>query len=257
MTTATGIQGSALARIMARAAETKAWADANPELNLAWEEAWEEDRKRSEGKERARWEQALIRSIHSRIPDMGAPKRLAEAVEAELLLSPEKRQYWDTKAMQSARRFMAERRTFLLMLGGAGAGKTAAACWVLTHARTRVYEDWQIEIEPSRGMFVRAAEAARIPRFEDEDNLWRRMLRVQWLVLDDLGVETMSDFWNERINELLDARYGNRLRTVLTSNLEVAPFKARYGDRIVSRLRDDSIIVGVGNDDLRGKPEAA
>lgn len=251
MTLTTGMQGSALARIMARAKAELEWAAQNPELAAAWDEARDEDEQRKIARERQRWEQALLRSIHARLPDMGVPRRLADAVEAEMLVAAEQRRWWETRAMQAARRYVGERKTFLLMLGGAGAGKSAAASWVLTHARTRLYEEWEIEIEPSRGMFVRSAEAARIPRFDDQEDLWRRMLNVQWLVLDDLGIETMSDFWSERVNELLDARYGNRRRTVLTSNLEVEPFKARYGDRIVSRLREDSIIVDVGNEDCR------
>jgi hypothetical protein len=241
-----------LSKMLARTEEIRRWAEAHPDLAVAWDAALEEDADRRARAEAERWRAMLVASIPCRLPEMGAPRRLAEAVQGELLAPEARRRFWDTKAMHAARLFLAERKAILLMFGGAGAGKTAAATWVLTHATSRLYEPWEVSLDPAKGLFVRAAAAARIPRFDDHGE-WARMLRVPWLVLDDLGIETLTDYWAERVNELVDARYGDRRRTVLTSNLTAEAFKARYGERIVSRLRDDAIIVDVGSDDLRGR----
>lgn len=241
--------GSVLARLQAQAAARVEWETQNQALAAEWNDALTEDETRIAAKQRAVSELRLIDSIATRLPDMGVPVRIAEAVQAEQRLPETARQFWESRAMKAARRFVAERHTFLLLLGGVGAGKSCAACWTLLQARG----GWSgTELDRNHGRFVRAAEAARISRFND-DGQWRDLLRVPWLVIDDLGVEAMSDYWSERINELIDTRYGNRLATALTSNLNAAQFKAtnRYGERISSRIRDDGVVVGCGDEDHR------
>lgn len=60
------------------------------------------------------------------------------------------------------------------------------------------------------------------------------------LIVDDVGRESLSPWTLERFQGILDTRYGDRLRTVVTTNLSGQAFLDRYGDPIVDRLTDES-----------------
>ncbi len=75
------------------------------------------------------------------------------------------------------------------------------------------------------------------------------------LVIDDLGRETVSPWTLERLQGILDARWSNELRTVVTTNLDGAKFLNRYGDPIVDRLKDGMTYVEIqGNSRRRVAP---
>ena len=254
---------STLARWSQEAADRQIWEIEHPEEAATWNAALAEHEAHTEAlANKAASEHAELSykaTFVERMTSMGVPLRITEALHAEEVASTAGKWFSATTAVTAARRFVAEKRSFLLLFGGVGSGKTCAACWTLLRARRRhvfdlaTYQERNVlgELDASQGRFIRAAEAARISRFEDGGQ-WNRLLRVRFLVLDDIGVETVSDFWAERVNELLDARYGNRLPTALTSNLNADEFKRRYGDRIVSRIRDDGVVMGCGQEDLRG-----
>ena len=249
----TSSQPFSFATFRKRIDETRAWAADNPELAAAWEEADEIEEQRNNAALKANAERQFIAEATGRLTSMGAPLRASELVQAEAAALESKRRYWESDSMRAAREFVGGKSSFLLLFGGVGGGKTCAAVSVLFQCRTTLYEDWQVIWDTSNGRFIRAAEAARLSRFDDQD-LWSDLLRVRWLVIDDLGVESVNDYWRERINELLDTRYGNKLRTVITCNLSPEAFKATYGERIASRIRDDGIVAGCGDRDFRRNP---
>lgn len=59
---------------------------------------------------------------------------------------------------------------------------------------------------------------------------------ADFLVLDDLGAEVLSDWQREKITDLLDTRTRQCLRTLITTNLKQEEVEAKYGPRIASRL---------------------
>jgi DNA replication protein DnaC len=95
-----------------------------------------------------------------------------------------------------------------------------------------------------------------VPRLLD---FWRRAYEVEafkieylmapylsgrfLLVLDDLGTEKMTEWAAERLYEVIDARYGGMLPTIVTSNIEVD----RLDPRIVSRF-GRAVVACVGRD---------
>lgn len=208
------------------------------------------------------------------LEDRGVPRRIALALHAEAALPPDSRRYSATPAMVGARAFIEEglgiRRTHnaLLLLGGVGAGKTAAAAWVLAQQR-----EWNL-VDPitqrhfyfgnvggirlSWVRMIRASEAARLSKFGDDRDEWRELLDVPVLAIDDFGTETLNTFWRERFAELVDVRYGSsESLTILTSNLGAAAFRKRYGARVASRLRDAALVVACGGRDLRASQHEA
>jgi DNA replication protein DnaC len=69
-----------------------------------------------------------------------------------------------------------------------------------------------------------------------EDDLIRRYASVEFLLVDDLGVERGTDFAVQVLYLIIDARYTAMRRTVFTSNLNVEEIAGRLGDRIASRI---------------------
>lgn len=210
--------------------ERRRWAEENPLLAREWQEALAEDERRREKEEREAEIKAQDEAIPQRLIAMGCPRRAAEACRA----------LKDTPALDAVRGFLPDPDlTFVLLVGFPGTGKTVAACSVLRYH------------EPSRARFIRAADAAVMQAFGPEaEREWRKLCTVPLLVLDDLGVEAMNDWWRGRIEGLIDARYGDMLKTVITTNLGTEQFKKVYGERIARRVREAGLVRAVGSKGL-------
>ena len=61
-----------------------------------------------------------------------------------------------------------------------------------------------------------------------------------YLLIDDLGSETPTDYALENIFMILDHRYRNDLPTVITSNLDLDALAVKLDDRIASRINSCS-----------------
>lgn len=196
------------------------WERANPELSAAWDEANREE------DERYRRQQEFQSRLMA-LERAGVPER----VRTEWRLGLR-----ETVAVKAAREHADGIKTFLLLLGSPGAGKTIAAAAALVRG----------------GVFRRAVELSRLSSFDREDQrTFLDACRVRLLVLDDLGSEMLHDGWRPMLDELIDIRYGDRLKTIITSNLDTQTFKARYGERIADRIRHDGDVVLCGDQSLR------
>jgi hypothetical protein len=215
------------------------WDAANPEgaaeAVAITNELSARDEVRQAEKER-RWREDAIRQ---RLDKSGAGSRNLALLDAGLGETP------GTKAVQE---WLGGGTTFLLLCGSPGVGKSAAAMLAVK----RYAEDGK------RSSFIRAVECSRLSMFDAEDKaVIADMRRVSLLVLDDLGVEGLNDCWRESFEDVMDARYQEKLATVLTTNLPPVAedpkpsFRKRYGERIADRIRHDGIIAQCGNETLR------
>ena len=160
----------------------------------------------------------------------------------------------ETAAVAAVREWLASGKTFLCLAGPKGGGKTTAAASVLRSARKSITfmgvgcggalaQSWAYA--SSLGLFVRAAELAHTSEYADEGRgRWNRVRAVEWLVIDDVGMERMDNagIWAEAFDHLIDARYARKLKTVFTTNIGRAAFNARYGDRIMDRVEHDGLL---------------
>jgi hypothetical protein len=127
-------------------------------------------------------------------------------------------------------------RCLLLLVGEPGTGKTvAAARWFATLGPARAPGD-------ARPLFVSAAELVVWATWSDE---FRAAKRARALVIDDLGVEYADAPGSvaSKLDDLIDARYGSMLPTLITTNLDATALAVRFGDRIVSRIREAGRVV--------------
>lgn len=129
----------------------------------------------------------------------------------------------------------------LLLLGKPGTWKSGSACWAITQ--------WLGSFH-----FVSSPEFCRLStsRTEENEKAYRYAFKTELLIFDDLGTENHSDWNTGKISELVSHRYDACTKTIITSNLSVAEFKVRYGERLVDRIKETGIVVELAGASKRG-----
>ena len=134
--------------------------------------------------------------------------------------------------------------------GGVGAGKTALAMLVSKTA---------IEAGRTVAIYSLPKLLARIRATYEKDlggdsytQFFDRLISVDLLHVDDLGVEKRSDWVLEQLYAVVNERYEMERSMVVTTNLEQPALEEQIGERTVSRLIE---ICGppltIDGDDLR------
>ncbi|MBO2516955.1 MAG: hypothetical protein CW338_06740 [Clostridiales bacterium] len=121
----------------------------------------------------------------------------------------------------------------LVLTGGSGLGKTYLLSCIAARAGVRGVETLQLTAYKALTM-LRDNYFGR----EEADELFD----VPVLLLDDLGMEPMmQNVTIEQIYNLINERMSRGLCTVITTNLSMGEIKARYNERIYSRLQDTAL----------------
>lgn len=71
------------------------------------------------------------------------------------------------------------------------------------------------------------------------------------IILDDLGIEKVSDWSRQLLYTLIDKLYGDCKRVIFTSNLSLKEISEKIDDRIASRLMEMGPVINIGNKDER------
>jgi DNA replication protein DnaC len=90
---------------------------------------------------------------------------------------------------------------------------------------------------------------------EGDDSPLYEARRASILLLDDLGVERVTDWVREQIDLLIDGRYSACLPTIMTSNLSLSTLAKPeyYGSRVTSRIQQTCDIIAIRGGGLRSK----
>jgi DNA replication protein DnaC len=233
------------------------------EIDLEWEAYWASPEGQAEiadrkARRQARFMAVLPSAIEERLRStftadspIGLPERALDIVLAGGLD--------ETPALAAVR----GAEDICILAGGCGVGKSiAAVAWV--HDYVAAPERWQDAAERDqeprpryRGhvpLWIAAAQLARTDHFKQSEV--DRVAKVKRLVIDDLGSEFSDSkgFFASLLDEVIDLRYSGQRPTIVTTNLDADAFRARYGVRIVDRIREAGRFVGCGNQSLRKRP---
>ena len=153
------------------------------------------------------------------------------------------------------------RKQGYFLFGPVGSGKTILAAKILLTTLKNAYVDtglnltWAFISVPDLFLDIRSS-------FEDGQELSEKQLiekysQLNLLVLDDLGVEKVSQWVYQVLYLIINNRYENMKPIIITSNYTLPDLVKHLNDRrITSRIKETCLLVSLENEDLRHYEEA-
>jgi len=133
----------------------------------------------------------------------------------------------------------------IFMYGPNGTGKTHLAVAIMRELTLAGELDWYFIKAPKLLMAIRRAYKEKYAQTEEE--LIERFVNYKYLVIDELGVEKITDWSLQTLYLIIDGRSDALRSTIITSNLSLPEIEKQIEDRIASR------IVGMSSEMLRFK----
>jgi DNA replication protein DnaC len=140
-------------------------------------------------------------------------------------------------AFSQSVQFAQELKGWLLLTGNFGCGKTHLASAIANYAVNLGVPTIFLTV-PDLLDWARSGYSSPDTTFEARFNEIRN---IRLLVLDDLGTENATSWAKEKLFQIINFRYVNRLPTVLTTNLDLVKIE----ERITSRLTDTDLVLKV------------
>lgn len=119
----------------------------------------------------------------------------------------------------------------ILMLGKTGLGKTHLS---LAIANTVLEKGFSV-IYDSIINILRSIEKEHFSR-DHSSEMIDLVMETELLILDDLGTEYETPFYNATVYNILNTRLNSGKPTIISTNLDLTGIKRRYDERVVSRL---------------------
>jgi DNA replication protein len=142
------------------------------------------------------------------------------------------------QAYNSAVHFAGTLQGWLLLLGRYGCGKTHLAAAIANQAVAMGMETFFLTV-PDLLDWLRFAYSDNISdSFEER---FEKIRDIPLLVMDDFGTQNATAWAQEKLFQILNYRYINKLATVITSNNPLSSFEGR----IRSRLMDPELVLRV------------
>lgn len=153
------------------------------------------------------------------------------------------------QALEEVRYFVSHdcpKHPFLTLTGPAGLGKTHLAIgigwhWLENYTKQQV-RYWQVQDLLST--LQRGYSAVDPAQKHELTSCLYEATHVPLTILDDLGAEHLTEWSDSIIDSLIDYRYINKLRTVITTNAS----KESLPPRVASRLKEGTRCVLSGRD---------
>lgn len=141
-----------------------------------------------------------------------------------------------TRSLEAVREWSAlgEEAWCLVLSAPVGTGKSTASAWWLREV-TR-----GSDLAPDPRLVKRWWPAPEICAIDSFGAEFRSLSECEALVLDDVGAEYSDQrgALQSKLDRIIDARYREYRRTIITTNLSANDFRERYGERLFDRLRE-------------------
>jgi len=141
------------------------------------------------------------------------------------------------QAYNLARQFAQKPQGWLLLQGGYGCGKTHLAAAIANFCVEAGLPTLFLTV-PDLLDFLRYAYSDPESTYEER---FEEIRRIPLLILDDFGTQSATPWAQEKLFQILNFRYINRLPTVITTNLLLSEIEPR----IRSRLQDPELVTQV------------
>ena len=121
----------------------------------------------------------------------------------------------------------------LLFTGGTGLGKTFLSACI---ARTVAENGWSVVYDTSARLFADFETAKFGTQDGENQNLTRKYLQCDLLIIDDLGTEMLTQFVQSALYQVVNTRLMEGHATIISTNLSTKELSGRYMKQTVSRL---------------------
>ena len=140
-------------------------------------------------------------------------------------------------AFNQSRHYSQELKGWLLLMGDYGCGKTHLAASV-ANAAVEVGVPTLFLTVPDLLDWLRFSFGSEDASFEER---FEEIRNIQLLVLDDLGTQNATAWAQEKLFQIINHRYQNRLPLVVTTNLTLEGIEGR----VRSRLQDTDLVTSI------------
>lgn len=139
-------------------------------------------------------------------------------------------------AYAAAEKYILGDKTFFILLGNGGTGKTVLAAAIATEL---MKSGAPVVTVTSFDFVRRALEYHTQFKIDNYIDRFTPMLDCELLVIDDLGKEpTLNNVTNEYLYTIINERWTHKKKTVITSNLTPEEIMHRYLGPVTSRMFD-------------------
>lgn len=202
-----------------------------------------EERAREERVERERAEADALERWRLSVEGAGIPERFRDRrFKTFVAATPKQKTALDT-SKQYAADWEAVRKSgrSMVFLGPPGVGKTHLACAIAMHVMHK---------HRASVMFKTVAQAVRSVRDtwvkgsdKSETQAIAELTSPQLLVLDEVGVQSGSDWEKNVLFDVLNERYLKRMPTIMLTNLNEELLPQYLGERVIDRMREDGGLI--------------
>ena len=126
---------------------------------------------------------------------------------------------------------------WLLLMGSYGTGKTHLAAAIANEVVSLGVETLFLTV-PDLLDWLRYSYGSSETTYEER---FEEIRNIRFLVLDDLGTQNTTPWAREKLFQIINHRYTNKLPTVLTTNLTLS----QIDERISSRLQDRELVITI------------
>lgn len=134
----------------------------------------------------------------------------------------------------------------LLMIGRTGVGKTHLS---MSIAKELIKNGFNV-IYGSAVNLLETIEKEHFGREDGEDTL-AALLDCDLLIIDDLGSEFHSSFYESALYNIINSRINMGMPTVISSNLSLEELYKNYNERIISRIAGYYEVLYLAGKDIR------
>ena len=158
------------------------------------------------------------------------------------------------KTLQTCRRYaltFTEKSGNLLFSGDTGLGKTFLSACI---ARSVAEQGFSVVYDTAGKLFSDFETAKFYAEGEDREDLTRKYLSCDLLIMDDLGTEMVTQFTQTALYQVVNSRLMSGKATVISTNLTSHELEGKYLPQITSRLLGSyELLLFLGSDIRRMK----
>lgn len=140
-------------------------------------------------------------------------------------------------AFNTARNYAHHLNGWLLLMGGYGTGKTHLAAAIANEVVSLGVETLFLTV-PDLLDWLRTSYGSEETNYESR---FDEIRNICFLVLDDLGTQNTTPWAQEKLFQIINHRYTQRLPTLITTNLPLS----QIDERISSRLQDRQLVIAI------------